>query len=78
MPNNQNQNLIYNSKMQNTYLISKTLNVMKWPIIGIVISLVLILVGFLGDSTRLTMAGVVFLMCNVGVIIGIKLKQKEQ
>ena len=57
---------------------SKTLYVMKWPIIGIVISLVLILVGFLGDSTRLTMAGVVFLMCNVGVIIGIKLKQKEQ
>jgi uncharacterized membrane protein len=57
---------------------SKTLNVMKWPIIGIVISLVLILVGFLCDSTRLTMAGVVFLMCNVGVIIGIKLKQKEQ
>lgn len=51
---------------------------MKWPIIGIVISLVLILVGFLDDSTRLTMAGVVFLMCNVGVIIGIKLKQKEQ
>lgn len=51
---------------------------MKWPIIGIVLSVVLIAAGFFCDSTRLTMAGVVFLMCNVGVIIGIKLKQKEQ
>ena len=51
---------------------------MKWPIIGIVLSVVLIAAGFFCDSTRLTMAGVVFLMCNVGVILGIKLKQKEQ
>lgn len=51
---------------------------MKWPIIGMVISLVLIAAGFACGTTHLTMAGVVFLMCNVGVVIGIKLRQKEQ
>lgn len=51
---------------------------MKYQIIGIIISAILLLVGILADVSVCITAGFVFLLCNIGAIIGIRFKEKKK
>lgn len=51
---------------------------MMYQIFGILISIVLILVGVIKDYTSCLIAGIVFLCCNIGAIVGILLKNKKE
>lgn len=50
---------------------------MKYQIAGVIISIVLLVVGFVYDLTTCLIAGVVFLLCNIGAIIGYRLREKK-
>ena len=51
---------------------------MKYQIFGIIISIVLILFGVVKDLTTCLNAGVIFLCCNIGAVVGILLKSKKK
>lgn len=50
----------------------------KYQIIGIVMSLALLLVGFIEDIEVCLIGGLVFLMCNVGSVIGYRLRNNRK
>lgn len=47
------------------------------PKIGIAISVLLLLVGLWIDCTKLVSAGAVFMLCNLGVVLGGYLAKKR-
>ena len=49
-----------------------------YQIFGIIISIILILLGVINDITSCLTAGIVFLCCNIGAIVGILLKDKKK
>ena len=51
---------------------------MKLPIIGIVTSVLLALIGLLSKIDICLIAGVVLMMCNIGLVFGIRSRNKHQ
>lgn len=51
---------------------------MKLPIIGIIASVLLALIGVLCKIDICLIAGVVLMMCNIGLVFGIRSKNKSQ
>lgn len=51
---------------------------MMYQLVGIVISVVLILVGVQKDIPMCLTAGVVFLICNIGAMIGVRLSKYKK
>lgn len=48
-----------------------------YQILGVIVSVILLLVGILNDISTCIIAGIVFMFCNIGVIIGIRLKERR-
>lgn len=51
---------------------------MKYQFVGIIISIALALVGIIYNITPCLIAGIVFLLCNIGAIIGIRLRKNKK
>lgn len=49
-----------------------------YQIVGTIISIILIVIGIIFDISNLFVAGFVFLLCNIGAIIGIHFKEKKK
>ncbi len=48
----------------------------KYPIIGAILSVALVLIGIFCDSSWCLTAGIVFLLCNIGAVIGYHFRSK--
>lgn len=51
---------------------------MKYQYIGIIISVILLLTGIICDITACIIAGIVFLLCNIGALTGFYLRKKRE
>lgn len=51
---------------------------MKYQILGIIVSVALLLAGIFYDITTCIMVGIVFMLCNIGAVVGIKLRDKKK
>jgi len=51
---------------------------MKYQFTGIIISIALLLVGIIYNITTCLIAGIVFLLCNIGAIIGFRLRKNKK
>lgn len=49
----------------------------EYPIIGIIISFILFIVGIITDIGVCFTAGIVFFFCNIGTLIGVYLREKN-
>ena len=49
---------------------------MAYQIVGILLSVILIIVGLVSDASVWLLAGVVLLICSLGVILGVRLRNK--
>ena len=49
---------------------------MKYPIIGIILSVAAATAGIIYDINALLIGGIVFFLCSVGTVIGIRLRHK--
>ena len=50
---------------------------MQYPIIGIILSVAAATAGILYDINALLIGGIVFFLCCVGTVIGIRLRHKK-
>ena len=50
---------------------------MQYPIIGIILSVAAATAGILYDINALLIGGIVFFLCSVGTVIGIRLRHKK-
>lgn len=51
---------------------------MKYQILGIIVSITLLLVGVFYDITTCIIAGIVFMLCNIGAVIGVKFREQKK
>ena len=50
---------------------------MKYPIIGIILSVAAATAGIVYDINALLIGGIVFFLCSAGTVIGIRLRHKK-
>lgn len=50
---------------------------MKYPILGIILSVAAATAGIIYDINALLIGGIVFFLCSVGTVIGIRLRHKK-